>query len=556
MEAESFTAAPRALGDQQLICRRSDEVDLPGYLVDPDDPASVEFRAHYPTCPDCSRAVERWTRLEAVVRSAARGAGPEHPAEELLLAFQTSPERLRAEDRDSVRLHLEGCPACRNDLAALASFDMAALQREYAGDAARESVPTRHAVREGLFSRLRNWLDSLTPGMPLPALAVALLLVIAIPTALALWWTASERGIPSPPGAEVARSGLEAATDSSAEPVPEPEPQIEAPFAAAPGPSLAQETPSQRASKPDAQAEPRPPAAVEDRAPASPERIAEAAPMPATREVGKPPPAVKEDASSPEALAEAGPPPDAAVAVAPAPAERDVRPPVEAPEEEPDQRVILLAMASLDPPSYSRPPWGVSPARINVQSRHDRADLPVLRALVPDHTALTLRESPVLYWFVSKRTELRLDLTVVDEESIDPVLEVTLDTPVEAGIHATHLSEYGVKLAPGVTYKWYISLSVDHEQSTHDVLSGGVIERIEPSDVLQRELAAADPAERGHILAAKGIWYDALEFFSGWIERSPGNSKLRGQRTALLQQAGLREVAEQEHLPRGDSSAP
>jgi anti-sigma factor RsiW len=191
-----------------LTCRRSDEVDLPGYLVDPGDPASAGFRAHYPTCPDCSRAVERWTRLEGVVRSAARGAEPEHPAEELLLAFQTSPERLRAEDRDEVRIHLEGCPACRNDLAALASFDFSALEREYADDEARGSVLTRRGVREGHVPRLRSWLDSLTAAVPLPALAVALLLVIAIPTALALWWTASERGLPSPPGAEVARSGL------------------------------------------------------------------------------------------------------------------------------------------------------------------------------------------------------------------------------------------------------------------------------------------------------------------------------------------------------------
>jgi hypothetical protein len=264
---------------------------------------------------------------------------------------------------------------------------------------------------------------------------------------------------------------------------------------------------------------------------------------------------VDEVVPAPETLAEVAPPPVTKVAVAPAPAEEEMSPLAEVPEEEPAQRVIVLAMASLDPPSYAKPPWGVSPARVNVQSRRNRADLPVLRALVPDHTALTLRESPVLYWFTSKRTERRLDLTVVDEDSIDPVLEVTLDTPVEAGIHAVDLSEHGVKLATGVAYKWFVSLSVDDERSTHDLVSGGVIERIEPAETLQRELDAADPAERGHTLAANGIWYDALDLISGWIERDPGETRLREQRTALLQQVGLPEVADHERRLRDGPSA-
>ena len=62
--------------------------------------------------------------------------------------------------------------------------------------------------------------------------------------------------------------------------------------------------------------------------------------------------------------------------------------------------------------------------------------------------------------------------------------------------------------------------------------------------------------ERGHTLAANGIWYDALDFFSGWVERNPGETRLREQRTSLLQQVGLPEVADYERVLPSDSSTP
>jgi hypothetical protein len=55
-------------------------------------------------------------------------------------------------------------------------------------------------------------------------------------------------------------------------------------------------------------------------------------------------------------------------------------------------------------------------------------------------------------------------------------------------------------------------------------------------------LAAATPARVPFILAAAGIWYDAIGDLSARIEASPGDTQLRVQRAAQLEQVGLAAV--------------
>ena len=67
--------------------------------------------------------------------------------------------------------------------------------------------------------------------------------------------------------------------------------------------------------------------------------------------------------------------------------------------------------------------------------------------------------------------------------------------------------------------------------------------RAEPASDLTEALAAADPAERAHLLAAAGYWYDAFELLTGWIQAEPNAALLREHRSALLEQVGLSGVA-------------
>ena len=154
------------------------------------------------------------------------------------------------------------------------------------------------------------------------------------------------------------------------------------------------------------------------------------------------------------------------------------------------------------------------------------------------------RGSPKLYWFAPKDTETRIDFTLVSPGSDDPVLEFTMGSPVEAGIHAVDLHRHEVVLEPGVPYEWYLSLVPDPERRSLDVVAGGAIQRVAMTGGLRARVADADPAELGRVFAANGLWYDALAFISEWIEKHPEEPDLRSQRASLLGQVGLREAAD------------
>jgi Domain of Unknown Function (DUF928) len=159
--------------------------------------------------------------------------------------------------------------------------------------------------------------------------------------------------------------------------------------------------------------------------------------------------------------------------------------------------------------------------------------------LAPDHSGLTTREQPSLYWVISSPTTLAVELTLTDPRTTQPVLEVKLPGPIRAGLQRIRLDEYGVRLEPGVPYRWYVAVIPDTGRRSKDILAGGIIERVEPTADLRDRLARARPEELASVYAEEGFWYDALAVSSELIERSPGEGSLRQQRTALLSQVGL-----------------
>src|SRR5262245_37721236 len=168
----------------------------------------------------------------------------------------------------------------------------------------------------------------------------------------------------------------------------------------------------------------------------------------------------------------------------------------------------------------------------------------ILSVLVPDHTGLTTKEQPSLFWFISGDTSLPVELTISDPNASEPLLEARIPGPVKRGIHRVRLTDYGVRLAPGVGYQWSVSVISDSARRSRDIVGSGKIERIEFSTELQAKVAGAGKEDLATRYAEAGIWYDALEAASDLIERSPGDNKSVGYRTTLLRQVGLPEIAE------------
>src|SRR5438034_11735632 len=106
-----------------MSCRRAFDLDLADFVASAGRPEWAEFRDHYPRCAECSAEVRAWTELHQLLDPP--GA---HPAEELLLRFETERGRLPAAERRAVEEHLAHCRSCSDELAALRRFDFTALE--------------------------------------------------------------------------------------------------------------------------------------------------------------------------------------------------------------------------------------------------------------------------------------------------------------------------------------------------------------------------------------------------------------------------------------------
>lgn len=201
-----------------------------------------------------------------------------------------------------------------------------------------------------------------------------------------------------------------------------------------------------------------------------------------------------------------------------------------------------------------RPPWRGAPGgRIGGGTRGLAAQWIQMAALAPDHIALTVQEQPSLFWYINQATEVPAVFTFIDKESTRPIVEVRLPEAIEAGIHRVRVSDFDLHLMLGVQYEWFVSLVRDPDRRSKDVIAGAVIERVQPSEALKVERAAAK-VDLTYRYAEAGIWYDALETISDLIEMAPADETLRRQRASLLEQVGLPEVAAYDlKSPRGES---
>ena len=166
-------------------CQKASAIDLAVVLTDPQDPVWQEFRAHYPSCPVCRVEVSHWTRLESLLRSEP-SEKDEHPPVEQLLQFQSQPNQLNEKDRQALRLHLQTCPACQEEMAQVAAFD--ATRVEQWATQARQEIQSEQAAhvyerqtQAGLCARFFERLNSGLRALLLhPAFAYSLVALLSI----------------------------------------------------------------------------------------------------------------------------------------------------------------------------------------------------------------------------------------------------------------------------------------------------------------------------------------------------------------------------------------
>ncbi len=168
--------------------------------------------------------------------------------------------------------------------------------------------------------------------------------------------------------------------------------------------------------------------------------------------------------------------------------------------------------------------------------------LPTVMNLAPVRVGLTVARQPVLYFYLSDRSDYPLEISVIGGGSVEPLLEFRIEPPVETGVHAIRLADYGVSLEPGQTYEWFVALVSDDDVRSTDVVSGAAIMRVDKSPVLIARLADAEPQEWARIYAEEGLWYDLVATLSEAIRLAPENAALRASRAGLMEQVNLLSV--------------
>jgi hypothetical protein len=201
-------------------------------------------------------------------------------------------------------------------------------------------------------------------------------------------------------------------------------------------------------------------------------------------------------------------------------------------------------------PSFVPPKRGKPAGRVGGGSRDTGGDAwPVLAALVPEHVGRTVSDQPSLFWYIDAvpKAGTQLVFALIDEDSVEPIREISLDAPAQAGVQRISLSAYGVKLEPGVEYEWSVALVVDPEQRSNDIIASGWIDRLkEAPEGLESRTQEGAATSAVNAYAELGLWYDALSAISDLIDQNPGDALLKQIRAALLQQVGLGEVARAE----------
>jgi len=200
------------------------------------------------------------------------------------------------------------------------------------------------------------------------------------------------------------------------------------------------------------------------------------------------------------------------------------------------------AVASV--PVYQPPKRGAPGGRVGGGTRGIQREVFVLSVLAPDHSGFTTNEQPSLYWFISNSTSLPVELTVMDPQGVQPMLEARLPSPVKAGVHGFRLADYNIRLSPGAAYRWFVAVVPNSDRRSKDILAGGAVERVDIPEALKAKLTKAKKSELASLYAEAGLWYDAIAAISESIEAAPQDNELRKQRAALLAQVGLTGITE------------
>lgn len=168
-----------------------------------------------------------------------------------------------------------------------------------------------------------------------------------------------------------------------------------------------------------------------------------------------------------------------------------------------------------------------------------------LTALLPDNSfSPTVAQSPTFFAYVPASTGQQVHFTLTDSNQ-NPIYQTSLSLTGKAEI--VSVSVPATAASSLQTDNYYIvsfTLNCDPDDSSGDLVAGGIIQPVALSQDLQREIAQALPRRLPLIYANEHLWLESLASLAQLRHQHPNDLSLIMDWNSLLRSLGLGEIAQ------------
>ena len=205
--------------------------------------------------------------------------------------------------------------------------------------------------------------------------------------------------------------------------------------------------------------------------------------------------------------------------------------------------------AKYEPPLNIGAPRRISGAGTRGTCLQNKTDK--LITLLPENSSTrTIAQYPTFFAYVPPSTAKQIRFKLTDQ-SQNTVYQTTLSLSDQPGIVRVSVPAGGAvnPLEVGKPYIVSFTLVCNPDDSSGNIVAGGVIQRVEPSAVLTRELQQASPRLQSSIYAKESLWLEALSTLAQLRHDKPSDSSLTTEWITLLDTVGLGDIAQKPLVP-------
>ena len=173
---------------------------------------------------------------------------------------------------------------------------------------------------------------------------------------------------------------------------------------------------------------------------------------------------------------------------------------------------------------------------------------PVTPLIPIDQFGTTVSSQPTFFWYVPPKSAQASDDSAKSAEfSLYDKNNTLIKTWTFAlsgysGIASFTLPDPTL-LQMDQEYTWQFSVICDAEAPSKNPFVEGIVQRVQPSEALNRKLAVATPNDQASLFASSGIWYDSLKTLAGMRCSSPGDIGVTLSWASLLRSVELTDIA-------------